>query len=260
MSEQPTQICEECQSPLEACVCDKKEIKEAKEKATIKVETFSEGLKQAITDIKKIVDEKDNVVVSVAGKTGAGKSVFANELREGLEAGGITATVISTDNYILKHKDTDKREHDLSKLTEDVEKSRSDTQVVVIEGLVPTSGQAELKQDYKTHIETNFSQRMARRLMRDEKNSFRTIAESLKLAIKVSVENPGAIKQYEDTNPDNDLDLFVENDYKASGDPKLYMSNNALVFSVDGDVKEKLFLDEDGVQFKALEDIGIDVV
>lgn len=247
---------------------DQHEIDHIREDLGIKpvdIEGFDNGVRTMLEQMDTLLKEKDQVLVSVAGKTGSGKTVFANKLRGELSKKGISATVISTDDF---YKDGESQ-LDLEKLQSAIHKLQQGesvgrlqpAKVIIVEGLQTvadsTLGQ---KADSRAFIEVPFRERIARRLLRDEQVGFRTIRDSLTILAQLSADDLEKFKQFE-ANPDlRDVKYLVNNDYVAPDEPVLYIDQNSssLVFSVAGEVRENVPIEQAKIQL-LVNEIGIEV-
>ena len=208
-------------------------------------------------------EKGEGVLVSVAGKSGSGKSEFARQLLQRLGKGETTVTKISSDDFYKEHTDIREKELDLEKLQEVIRKLKNGEQVegyepgqvIIVEGLQTIEDSVlGQKPDFRSHIETDFSQRMGRRLVRDAKDGFRTVRESLTLLLNASVKNPEIIKKFEQTPDMSGVDLQVENDFQDPAVPEIKIENNKLTFSVGGSIQESI--DVTPEQVEALARIG----
>lgn len=198
-----------------------------------KIEGFNEAYRIVLSEIEKIIKEKGQCLLTISGKSGSGKSTFSEDLIKKVDELGIPAVGISTDNYYREHKGVEDKELDTEKLQTEIEKLSKKNKVVFVEGVQAIDNNIlDKNPDFKVFIETDFGQRMARKLIRDEKNNFRTVKESLELLAKISVNNPDLIKKFEGDMDVSDVNLQVNNTYKNPDNPELYIKGEDLVYSV----------------------------
>jgi uridine kinase len=218
----------------------RRELGLAEERGPQRLETFREGLDQLAERTRELLKGQDRALVVISGKTGSGKSELARQMRETLTKDGVEVALISTDDFYATRPDRPgERELDLAKLHETVTRLHRPGSVVLVEGLQAIDDQVVgEKPDLRAHVETDFGQRMGRRLVRDAKLGYRDVKTTLDMLTTAAVNNPDAILKFE-TSPNVDyVDLLVENDYREPEDPELAVRGNALVFSVGGQARE----------------------
>ena len=158
----------------------------------VDIEGFDTGVQTMMKQIDVLLVKKDQVLISVAGKTGSGKTVFANKLRDDLSERDVTSTVINTDDFYKNGEsdlDLEKLHDTISKLQQDLNVGRlQPVKVIIVEGLqTVTDSTLGQKADSRAYIEVPFKERIARRLLRDEEVGFRSVKESLNILAQLSV-------------------------------------------------------------------------
>jgi len=226
------------------------------EKKTLRIEGFTAGLENLTASVLNRLQDREHVLLAISGKSGSGKSELARQLRDQLGEQGVKATVVSSDDFYDsedprrpqdKHLDHER----LHGLFRDLQAGKASgkyepSSVIIIEGLQTIDdkvvGQTP---DMRAHVETDFSQRMGRRLVRDERIGYRNAGVSLDMLAKVAVSNPELIRKFE-TDVDTDhCDFVIENDHKEPHEPEIFIQNNELVFVIDGQMKESRRLSQD---------------
>jgi hypothetical protein len=111
--------------------------------------------------------------------------------------------------------------------------------VIIVEGLQTiddkTVGQTP---DLRTHVETDFGQRMGRRFARDERVGFRNIKSSLEVIASTAVNHPELIQKFEASPDTSHCDFIVKNDYEEPDQPEVVIRGDEFVFEIGGKVKE----------------------
>jgi chromosomal replication initiation ATPase DnaA len=219
-----------------------------------KIEGFNEAYVLVEKEIDNILSNKEKALVSLAGKSGSGKTFFSEELKNRLMEKGRSAILISSDNFYKEHKNIEDKVLDVEKLQNEIKKMQEEFDIVLVEGFQTidnsTLGQ---KPDFKTFIDSSFGERLATKLDRDSK-TFRSLEESLDLIVKAFVYNPEIGKKFEGDIDMSDVDLEIVNNYKNPNNPELYIQNNELVFSSLGETKKRVLSDE---EFEVLKKAGI---
>lgn len=219
-----------------------------------KVEGFNNAYVLIEKEIDNILNNKEKVLVSLAGKSGSGKTFFSEELKNRLIEKGKSSVLISSDNFYKEHKSIEDKELDVEKLQNEIKKMQEEFDIVLVEGFQTidnnTLGQ---KPDFKTFISSDFGERLATKLDRDSK-TFRGLEDSLDLIVKAFVHNPEIGKKFEGDIDMSDVDLEILNNYKNPNNPELYIQNNELVFSSSGETKKRKLNNE---ELEILKKVGI---
>jgi uridine kinase len=229
-------------------------------------EGFDAGLQTTKRKVDVLLAARKSVLMSIAGKTGSGKTVFANQLRDMLAADGTHATIISSDDYYKE----DGKTLDLEELQKTILRLRAGEKVgklepapvLIVEGLQTiedeTLGQTP---DDRVYIEApSFQKRIAGRLLRDEESGFRTIREALSTLTSLSAEDLKRFKQFE-ADPDmRTVDRIVRNTHSNPNDPTLYIdrSKNTIVYMVGDEKREEVEIPPSQIPIIANE-IGIEM-
>ena len=125
-----------------------------------------------------------------------------------------------------------------------------------MEGVYPTEEeQVRYEEDYKIFVDSDFAEGIVRRMLRDQRKGKRTFLESLQHFLSIAVRSGDYAKKHESMRPDSDMDLVVKNDYQEPGNPRLAIVDNALTLFVNGVQVEKVTLDKEGLEARALRDI-----
>ncbi len=210
-----------------------------------KIEGFDEAYDVIEKEIDNILSNKEKALVSVAGKSGSGKTFFSEELKNRLVEKSKSSTLISTDNFYKEHESIEEKEVDTDKLQAEIKKMQEQFDVVLVEGLQTIdSSILGQKPDFKTLVESNFEERLATKIDRDSK-TFRSAEDSLDLVVKAFVHSPEIGEKFEGNINKGDVDLEIENKYKNPSKPELYIKNNELVFSSSGEVKKRQLNEEE---------------
>ena len=233
------------------------ELKKIRESIKIKekkVEGFNEAYVLVEKEIDNILNNKEKALISVAGKSGSGKTFFSEELKNRLIEKGKSVVLLSSDNFYKEHKNIEDKVLDVEKLQNEIKKIQEEFDIVLVEGF-QTIDNSTLGQnpDFKALVDSSFGDRLATKLDRDSK-TFRSLEESLELIVKAFVHNPEIGKKFEGDIDMSDVDLEIVNNYKNPNNPELYIQNNELVFSSLGEAKKRVLSDE---EFKVLKKAGI---
>lgn len=227
------------------------------------------GLVINLQKIKEILKQKDSVLVSIAGKTGSGKSTYADRLREVLAQEGISATIVSSDDFYKQSPDgqiavIDRQAIDVDKLQNTImtlQKGEaianySPAQVLIVEGLQTMQNEV-LGQppDHRTYLEVPFSKRIPRRIARDHQAGYRSIQDFLTLAANMTAADLKNMQEFEQDPDMAGVDLVVQNNYQHPQEPDLYIAGETLFFEVNGEVQGSVAVDP--AQIRTLENIGI---
>lgn len=219
-----------------------------------KVEGFNNAYVLIEKEIDNILNNKEKVLVSLAGKSGSGKTFFSEELKNRLIEKEKSSVLISSDNFYKEHKSIEDKELDVEKLQNEIKKMQEEFDIVLVEGFQTidnnTLGQ---KPDFKTFISSDFGERLATKLDRDSK-TFRSLEDSLDLIVNAFVRNPEIGKKFEGDIDMSDVDLEVVNNYKNPDNPELYIQNNELIFSSSGEIKKRKLSSK---EFEVLKKVGI---
>lgn len=219
-----------------------------------KIENFDKAYDVIEQEINNILREKEKALISVAGKSGSGKTFFSEELKNRLIEKGKSLVLISSDNFYKEHKNIEDKELDVEKLQNEIKRMQEKFDIVLVEGFQTIDNNIlGQKPDYKTFISSDFGGRLATKLDRDSK-IFRSLEDSLDLIVNAFVHNPEIGKKFEGDIDMSDVDLEVQNDYKNPNEPELYIQNNELIFLSSGAIKKRKLSSE---EFEVLKKVGI---
>jgi len=241
------------------------EQQEVGDNGPVEVESFEEGLDISTKDVKELLTKQEQVLISVSGKTGSGKSEFTRQLGESLEGDNMEATLISSDDFYVNPENVEEKRLDIEKLQDTITRLQKGevigkyrpSKVIVVEGVQVIDNEVlGQKPDQNIYVEADFNRRMGRKLLRDKESGYRSIKEQLGLLAKLSVDNPDRIREFEDTPDVSDVDLLVHNSYEAPGSAGLYVEGNKLIFSVEGGEREELEVSDE--QIKAMAEFGVE--
>ncbi|MCK9185983.1 1-acyl-sn-glycerol-3-phosphate acyltransferase [Candidatus Gracilibacteria bacterium] len=223
------------------------------------VDSFEAGLDRAVANIQGLLETKSSILIDIEGKVGAGKTTFACRLQERLNMAGVSCTIVKKDKYRQNATTTPaNRTHDVTAMEADIEKAMPTASVVIVEGLIPLGVATHSKKtDYKIFVESPQIERISRRIVRNEALGKRTIVESLQEIVDFATKDVGDLDNYERKRPDFDTDLIVYNDFRQPCSPNVFIQNNELVFMVDGVIKGKIKLDDEGQITKALKKMNL---
>jgi len=233
---------------------------EQNEKEHKEINGFDKGLEITLQEVENLLKGKGELLLSVAGKTGSGKSTFADGLSKLLHEKQLTSTTISSDNFYKE----DRSGIDVKKLQETITKLQSGVpvdkltpaQIIIVEGLQTIKDELlGQKADFRTYLKAPFSKRIAQRLVRDEQNNYRTIKDSLNLVTNMSDEDLMKFKEFEKEPDMSGVDIVVNNENIGQNEPRLYVENNRLNFAVGGEIRESIEVTSE--QIKKLTMIGI---
>jgi len=233
---------------------------EQNEKEYKEINGFDNGLEITLREVENLLKGKDELLLSVAGKTGSGKSTFADRLSKLLHEKQLTSTTISSDNFYKE----DRSGIDVKKLQETITKLQSGVpvdkltpaQIIIVEGLQTIKDELlGQKADFRTYLKAPFSKRIAQRLVRDEQNNYRTIKDSLNLVTNMSNEDLMKFKEFEKEPDMSGVDIVVNNENIGQAEPRLYVENKKLNFAVGGEIRESVEVTPE--QINDLENIGI---
>lgn len=228
-----------------------------KELESKKIEGFDKAYILVEKEIDKILIEKERALISLAGKSGSGKTFFSEGLKNKLIEKGKTVVMISSDNFYKEHRGVEDKEIDVEKLQNEIRKAQKEFEVVIVEGFqIIDNNILGQKPDFKTFISSDFKKRLATKLDRDSR-TFRSIEDSLNLIVEAFVYNPEIAKKFEGDIDISDVDLEIINNYKNLNDPKLYIQNNELVFSSIYETKKRKLNNE---ELRILKKIGIEIL
>lgn len=229
------------------------------------IDGFEDGLQAMVEKVDALLKKKGQIVLSIAGKTGSGKTVFANRLRDDLSKKGVTSTVVNTDDFYIKGEsnlDTEKLHDAIHKLQHGESVGRlQPAQVIIVEGLQTISNSTLGQQpDSRVYIEVPFKERIVRRILRDEKIGFQTIEKKLNILANISDEDIQKMKDFEKDPDMQNVKFSVKNDYVAPDEPDIYIDKNTstLVFSVAGKIKNRVPVEAGKIPILANE-VGIEV-
>jgi uridine kinase len=192
---------------------------------------------------------------------------MARQMRERLAEQGTEAVIVSSDDFYeggSAERPQDKRLN-LEKLHQAIDKLRAGepvgpyeaAPVVLVEGLQAIDDEVVGQTpDLRAHVETDFSQRMGRRLVRDAKVGYRDVKSSLETIAKLATDNPDVFRQFEASPEVSHVDMVIENDYQEPDEPSIVVQGNQLVFSVGGQVQESRRLTPE--ERKAVLDLGFE--
>ncbi|HCW32110.1 MAG: hypothetical protein UT36_C0002G0006 [Candidatus Peregrinibacteria bacterium GW2011_GWF2_39_17] len=187
------------------------------------------AIEVTISDVEKILATR-HPLIHVTGKSGAGKSVYARQLKEKLEQAGHLCSVISTDDYVERIPVLNEHKHNMAKLLADIEQFRGEGKVVVVEGIIPeSSGRMSVNADYKVFFDAPFSNRVAMRIQRESMQG-RDPKEIMMGIAMTAGNNLSFFAKYEGIEPDHSTNLIVNNEYQMSGNPQLQISGDNLIF------------------------------
>jgi len=236
------------------------------EKNYEEIDGFEKGIEVNVESIKSVLEEKDSALMVLAGKSGSGKSTYANRFREMLTQEGIDSTIVGSDDFykhsgdeldIEKHLDLEKLHDTIIRLQNGEAVGKYEpAQLIIVEGLqVVDNDVLGQKPDHKTYLKAPFGNRIPGRLIRDAEKGYRTVKESLTLLVNMATENIEKFNEYEKDPDISDVDMVVNNDYVSEEAPQIYIVGDQLSFAVKGEVEESIQVTAE--QAQALEKIGI---
>jgi uridine kinase len=217
------------------------------------IDGFEEGIEWHKQKITEVLKEKGKVVITIIGKTGAGKSSFSRELQELLNKDDLLTKIIHTDVYRgdrkrrLREPIHEERTFDAEKLKKDI-RDLEGTPVIILEGVdANDEKKLGLVSDIHSFVDSKQLERFGRRMLRDNDQEFRSFKENLLKLAEIVVEKPEYMG--DEINVDlSNVDIIVNNTYQAEGSPQIYLNNNELVFEHEGIVQEAVQVNEKQIQ------------
>jgi len=220
-----------------------------------RAENFNEGIALLKDKIKTCLNEKENILVALSGKTGSGKTTLANELRKQMAEDKIDITVVSTDNFYLPNSN----KLDLKKLQMTINKLQqgesvdnlTPAKVILVEGVQTIEDKVVgQKPNIRTYITVPIEKRFAARLLRDKKEFIHKLTDT-----KLTPEFISTVKKFEADPSLVNVDIVINNDRKYPSELDLFISEDSLIYSIPGDIKGAIKIEPARIKF--LEQIGI---
>lgn len=231
-----------------------------------KIHGFDMGLEQVSQQVEEFLkgSDKDQMLISIAGKSGSGKSEFSRLLRKRLDSQNIDSTIIQSDDFYNDESDPTKKELYLEKIHSLINKLQSGESVgkyetnpvIIIEGLQTVKDEVVgQKPDLRAFVERDLGKRMEGRFVRDEKIGYRSIQDNLELLVDLVVNRPEVLQKFEGDMDMSGVDFVIENDYQEEDVPQLKIKGSELVFSKQDEIFARISVD-DG-QIEKLKKFGI---